>query len=685
MLKETIFNNKIEMFNIFNSIIEAFNTNIKYEELLKLLLEKIIEIINGSSGFILTKDIQPNSYKINFSKEIKNDQIKLIIKNHNSILKNIFKNGKTESVNFSNFNNNNNDLYGIIIPIKTDINVTSVIFIEIINKNYFDETTYHFINTISELASQSISKMLIYNKLKEKIKLKDILINISNSIEKVFSLKDVFDVVMKKLAENFNIMRGMLVLFDANNLNELSVFSAYNLTDEEISRGIYKVGEGIIGKVVENGKPISITDINKDDVFLNKMKIKRDKNIEISFIAVPIKISGIVFGVLAIEKYFESLEKLKDEEDVLFLINGIIANKVKIYQKMTEEKSVLLKENLNLKKELYDKYGINNIIGKNKKMLDIFELIKMVADSTSSILILGESGTGKELVAKSLHFNSSRKYSPFVSINCSAIPENLLESELFGYKKGAFTGAGTDKKGKFLLADGGTLFLDEIGEMPINLQVKLLRAIQEKEIEPIGSEFRIKVDIRILSATNKDPLDLIKSGKLREDLYYRLNVVEIKLPSLKERKDDIPLLIHHFIEKYSKINNRNIKWISHEALKMLQSYHWAGNVRELENVIERAILLSKENTIEVQDLPSSIINAERYQTEEIYIEKWIDSFLKNEKDHGKAYKNFMDIIEKELLTKALLHNKRNKIKTSEFLGINRNTLRTKMNLYNIKV
>ena len=318
-------------------------------------------------------------------------------------------------------------------------------------------------------------------------------------------------------------------------------------------------------------------------------------------------------------------------------------------------------------------------------MLDIFELIKMVADSNSSILILGESGTGKELVAKSLHFNSNRKHASFISINCSAIPENLLESELFGYKRGAFTGASSDKKGKFLLADGGTLFLDEIGEMPLTLQVKLLRTIQEREIEPIGSEFRIKVDIRILSATNKDPYDLIKSGKLREDLYYRLNVVEIKIPPLKERKDDIPLLIHHFIEKYSKENNRKIKWISNEALKILQSYHWPGNVRELENIIERAILLSKESTIDVQDLPSFIINSERYQTEELYIEKWVDSFLKDEKHNGTAHNNFINIIEKEFLTKALLQNNRNRIKTSRFLGINRNTLRSKMNLYNIEL
>lgn len=679
MLNNTNLVDDIDIFLILQDVIDIFKTNIEYNEMLKFLLEKYLIIIKGKSGFIVKKTKQPDTFKITYTKNIIIDNAKSIINYLDSYIKKCFKNGNIEILNLQEYNNSS----GLLIPIKVDNKILTVIFLEFNNKKR--KINLQLLDTISELASYNTSKIFIFNSLKEKIKLKDLLIDISNSIERIFSLKDVFDIVMKKLAENFNIIRGMLILFDLKNINDLSVFSAYNLTEEEISRGIYKIGEGIIGKVVENGKPISIPDINKDDVFLNRMKIKRDKNKKISFIAAPIKISGVVFGVFAIEKNFENIEKLKDEEDILFLINGIISNKVKIYQKMSEEKSLLLKENISLKKELFEKYGINNIIGKNKKMLDIFELIKMVADSNSSILILGESGTGKELVAKSLHFNSSRRYAPFVSINCSAIPENLLESELFGYKRGAFTGAISDKKGKFLLADGGTLFLDEIGEMPLSLQVKLLRAIQEREIEPIGSEFRIKVDIRFLSATNKDPLDLIKSGKLREDLYYRLNVVEVKIPSLKERKDDIPLLIHHFIEKYSKINKRKIKWISNEALKVLQAYHWPGNVRELENIIERAILLSKGNTIEIQDLPAFVINSEVYQTEELYIEKWVDSFLKNEKYNGKAHDNFINIIEKEFLTKALLQNNRNRLKTSKFLGINRNTLRSKMNLYNINV
>jgi Nif-specific regulatory protein len=527
--------------------------------------------------------------------------------------------------------------------------------------------------------------MVLYKEMERKIKLKDVLIDVTHSIEKVFVLKDVFDMLMKKLADKFGIIRGMLVLMDKEDNNKLSVVTAFNLTEDEMSRGIYVVGEGVVGKVFEDGKPISIPDINKDRLFLNRMKIKRDKNKAISFTAVPVKISGLVIGVLAIEKYFEDKDLLKDEEDMLFLLGNLIANKVKIYQKMSEEKSFLLEENLNLKKELYKNYGIDNIIGKSKKMEDVFELIKLVADSNSSIMILGASGTGKELVAKALHFNSSKKYGPFVGVNCAAIPENLLEAELFGYKKGAFTGASADKKGKFVLADGGTLFLDEIGDMPMYLQAKLLRAIQEKEVEPVGSESKIKVDIRIISATNREPMELIKGGKLREDLYYRLNVVEIKVPLLKERKEDVPVLVQHFIEKYSKENNRKIKRISPEALRILQTYNWPGNVRELENVIERAVLLSKDNSIDIESLPAFLVETGSIHAEELFMNRWVDNLITDKQYHGGVHDAFMRILEKELISKSLLYNNRNKIKTSDFLGINRNTLNAKIKKYDINI
>ncbi len=668
----------------------TFNSIENFEELLNILLDKSINISKADLGYIILKSSENEPYKISMikSKILYFDNVLALSDSCSILIDSIISNPNPKFILddlIFLINHKINSCAQMIFPLNINNKIKGLMCLETAEKNLFNEDNFEILSLFTVQAIQHLDKIKMRMEMERKIKLKNVLINITNNIEKVFVLKDVFNVVMENLADKFGIIRGMLVLFDKEDINRLSVVSAYNLTEEEMSRGIYRVGEGIVGRVVENGKPISVPDINKDSIFLNKMKIKRDKNLAVSFIAVPIKISGIVVGVLAIEKLFESIEILKDEEDMLYLISGIIANKVKIYQKMSEEKSFLLNENINLKKELYKNYGIDNIIGKNKKMEDIFELIKLVADSSSSIMILGQSGTGKEMVAKALHFNSNRRYAPFISINCAAIPENLLESELFGYKKGAFTGANADKKGKFLLADGGTLFLDEIGEMSLYLQAKLLRAIQDKVIEPIGSEFNIEIDIRIISATNKDPKELIKSGKLREDLYYRLNVVEIKLPALKERKDDIPLLTQHFIEKYSKANNKKIKRISHEALRLLYSYHWPGNVRELENIIERAVLLSKGSVIEIADLPPFIVEAGEHVSEEIYVRRWIENFIANEKNTGNIYDSFMNIIEKEFLIKSLLHNNRNKIKTSSFLGINRNTLRAKMKKYNINI
>ena len=450
-----------------------------------------------------------------------------------------------------------------------------------------------------------------------------------------------------------------------------------------MSRGIYQVGEGIVGRIAELKKPISIPDINNDSIFLNRMQIKRDKRTAISFIGVPIKIEGIIVGVMAIEKEFESESVIRDEEDLMVLISNIIANKVKFYERITEEKKSLINENLILKKELQKNYGITNIIGKNKSMQEVFDLIQAVADSNSSILILGESGTGKELVAKALHNGSSRKDAAFISINCASIPENLLESELFGYKKGAFTGAVNDKKGKFQLAEGGTIFLDEIGDMPLFLQAKLLRAIQEREIEPVGSETKIKVDIRIISATNMYLEKMIKEGKFREDLFYRLNVVSIHIPPLRERKDDIPLLVYHFMKKFSDRDNKNVSAISQEALRLMQYHNWPGNVRELENIIERAILLTRTGTIEAANLPAYILETE--EVPDIHISKWVEGYIKNLSYEGHLYEKIIGYIERELIVKALIHNKRNKVKTSEFLGINRNTLRSKIEEYKIKI
>lgn len=271
-------------------------------------------------------------------------------------------------------------------------------------------------------------------------------------------------------------------------------------------------------------------------------------------------------------------------------------------KKMRKMQQVLL-ENQYLKQEIHSKYNQNMIIGESAAMQNVYKMINKVARSSSNILITGKSGTGKELVARAIHQNSARADAPFIPINCGAIPENLFESELFGFKKGAFTGATMDKDGVFRAANGGTLFLDEVGEIPVHIQVKLLRAIEEKEIKPIGSPSSLKVDARVLSATNKDLLKEIEEGNFREDLYYRLNIIDIHLPSLSERRDDIPLLVNHFVSKYNQELKRKVLGVDNETMKVLMNYKWKGEVRELENVIERAVLLCESEYITLKDLP----------------------------------------------------------------------------------
>src|SRR5512139_1555416 len=273
-----------------------------------------------------------------------------------------------------------------------------------------------------------------------------------------------------------------------------------------------------------------------------------------------------------------------------------------------EERERLRKENEFLRKEVKKEYSFENIISKNEKMQKIFEIIQKVAHYKSTILVTGESGTGKELVARALHYNSERSQKPFIAVNCGAIPENLLESELFGHVKGAFTDAIRTKKGLFEEADGGTLFLDEIGDLPGQLQVKLLRVLQDGEIRRIGESKPIQIDVRIVAATVKDLQKEVNEGRFREDLFYRLNVRPVHIPPLRERKEDIPLLTAHFIRKYSEVMSKNVIGIDSRALEALMEYKWYGNVRELENTIERAIVLADRENIEIENLPLEIQN-----------------------------------------------------------------------------
>ncbi len=327
------------------------------------------------------------------------------------------------------------------------------------------------------------------------------------------------------------------------------------------------------------------------------------------------------------------------------------------------ETRLLRREVVRLKKEVESRYHFHNLVGRSPSMQKIYDLIERISDSTSNVLITGESGTGKELVAKAIHYNGVRKEGPFVAINCAAIPETLLESELFGYKKGAFTDAKLDKKGLMIEAAEGTLFLDEVTEMTPMLQAKILRAIEEREIRPLGDMKSYPVDVRIISASNRDMTDLIHQGRFREDLYYRLKVIDIELPPLRERKEDIPLLVEHFIGRLGSRSNRKLSGISEEALRLLIGYPWPGNVRELENIIQRAIALCLHDVILPEDLPPSRLQ-----------EKVEDNLL----EKGLHIRYTLDQLEKQYIKKVLLEVGGNKSKAAEILGLDRKTLYRKL-------
>jgi Nif-specific regulatory protein len=358
---------------------------------------------------------------------------------------------------------------------------------------------------------------------------------------------------------------------------------------------------------METGEPAVVPQIEKEPLFLNRTRARdRLEKRDISFICVPVKSGAFTYGTLSVDRLFS--EDIAFEEDVrlLSIIASMIAQGLKIREMVRDEKKDLLTENVSLKDKLKERYSLYNIVGTSNKMAEVFRMIERVSETDVTVLIRGESGTGKELVANAIHFNSRRASQPFVALNCAALPEALVESELFGHEKGAFTGAVDQRIGKFERAHGGTLFLDEIGTLNATAQAKLLRVLQERAFERIGGRRTIRVDVRIIAATNKDLEKSIAEGTFREDLYYRLNVFPIFMPPLRERKTDILLLADHFVEKYSRKHGKDVRRISTPAIDMLVQYHWPGNVRELENCMERAVLLSSDHVIHSTHLPPTL-------------------------------------------------------------------------------
>ena len=438
-----------------------------------------------------------------------------------------------------------------------------------------------------------------------KLELK-VLYDISQIIGQALNLDQTLEIILEILSEYLSMKRATITLKNGEE-DTLSIRASHGLRPKEKKRGVYRLNEGVTGLIFRTAEPFVVPDISKEPLFLNKTGSRRIEKGQISFIGVPIVLNGRAIGVLSVDRLFD--EDVSFEEDIRFLtiLSALMAQLVSLNDQVKAREQHLIKANLSLKTELSEKSRNFFAVGTSPTMFEAQQLIRKVAPTKASVLLLGESGTGKTLVARIIHELSSRARSSFIKVNCAALPDNLLESELFGYEKGAFTGAVESKAGRVEEADGGSIFLDEIGELPMPLQVKLLRFLQDREFERLGSTKTRKVDVRIIAATNRDLSAAVADGSFREDLYYRLDVFPIRVPPLRERREDIVPLVSFFCDKISREYGSSLQF-TNSALDAFARYSWPGNVREMENLVERLAIIFDEATIDLLDLSPYLVH-----------------------------------------------------------------------------
>lgn len=497
------------------------------------------------------------------------------------------------------------------------------------------------------------------------------LYEIAQDINSILDPELLFDRIMDNAIENSRADRG-LILIKSESSDQFNIKVARNI-DQETLTDMTHISQSIVQEVYQSGLSIVTADANQDDRFKSRKSIVT-YNIR-SIMCVPLRIKNTIIGAVYVDKQFDtyyfSPRNLKFLESFAN-IAGIAIENARLYEKLNLEKDYLSKENIELKSELQQKFLKYNIIGNSRPMKQVFHLIESAADNTATVLIQGESGTGKELVAKAIHYNGSRKNKKIVAVDCGALPENLLESELFGYKKGAFTGAHSDKRGLFEEADGGTIFLDEITNTSLNFQSRLLRVIQEGEIRRVGDTETRKINVRTIVATNRNLMEQVKEGLFREDLYYRLNVIPIPLPPLRERQEDIPMLVQFFIEKHSKASNKNIRNVSGDLMDMLIRYSWPGNIRELENILSRMIILATQEKLNSENLPDEIKKSVLNSPKPVTAVSGGKQMTLNE------FENELTRMEKDYFSSILDKVGGNKSKAAEILGIRRTTLNDRL-------
>jgi Nif-specific regulatory protein len=437
------------------------------------------------------------------------------------------------------------------------------------------------------------------------------LYEVASAVGGTLDLRQALAEVMKLLADRLDMIRPTVTLLSPDR-DEVQVEVAHGLSSEAVRRGRYRRGEGVTGRVLETGQAIVVPHIRDEPRFLDRTRSRAPSpNEDISFLCVPLLSDNRVIGTLSADRKYPGDEGLESDLRLLTVIAGLIARTAVRLEGLNRDQSRLRDENERLNQALQDRFSTRFLVGNSNRMKEVFHLIHQVSASSATVLIRGESGTGKELAASAIHYGSPRAKGPFIKVNCAALPASLIESELFGHQKGAFTGAVKDKPGKFEQADGGTIFLDEIGSITLEAQAKLLRALQEREVERLGDIRTRKVDVRVLAATNRDLEAAMAAMEFREDLYYRLNVFPIFMPPLRERPTDILMLADHFVEKFARVHNKDVRRFSNTAIDTLMNHAWPGNVRELENAVERAVLLTTDTAIHAHHLPPTLRPAER--------------------------------------------------------------------------
>jgi Nif-specific regulatory protein len=491
------------------------------------------------------------------------------------------------------------------------------------------------------------------------------LLEASQALSATLDLKESLQRVLEILGRHHGAIRSTVVLLNQTTGEvELEAASGAIAPGKRVR---YRVGEGITGQVMQTGKPMVVPRVSREPKFLNRASDRPElPGQELTYISAPIPLDGKTVGAIGIDLLFKSDRDYNRTVKFLGVVGSMIAQAVKVHRLILADKQRLVDENTHLRQELKERYDFSNLVGTSGPMHQVYEQIAQVARTNTTVLLRGESGTGKELIAHAVHYNSPRAKKPFIKVSCAALPQDLIESELFGYEKGAFTGAYASKKGRFEAAEGGTLFLDEIGDLNLATQVKLLRVLQEREFERLGGVETIRTNIRLIAATNKDLEKAIAAAEFREDLYYRLNVFAIFVPPLRERKPDVLLLADHFLEKFSREHGKNVKRISTPAIDMLSSYHWPGNVRELANVIERAIVVCDAQVVHAHHLPPTLQTAEASGT-----------------GQTATFREALEAYEKDALQDALKSARGNRAKAARLLSTTERIFNYRVRKYGI--